>query len=68
MNALKYIRDTYGVAAHRGQRIRYGSSKPVEGTILGGKHGRLRVRFDGSKKTVLLHPTWAVKYLLTINK
>ena len=64
MNALKYIRDYYCVEAHRGHRIRYGKEKPVEGTILGGKNGRLRVRLDGGKHTVLLHPTWEVTYLL----
>ena len=62
MNALKYIRDAYMVEAHRGHRIRYGSA---EGTILGGKNGRLRVRMDGCKRTVLLHPTWEITYLLT---
>lgn len=65
MNSLKYIRDTYAVEAHRGHRIRFGAEKPVEGTILGGKNGRLRVRLDGGKRTVLLHPTWEVTYLLT---
>ena len=65
MNALKYIRDRYMVEAHRGHRISYGSKNPVEGTILGGKDGRLRVRLDGSKRTVLLHPTWEISYLLT---
>lgn len=64
MNSLKYIRDHYMVEAHRGHRIRYGKNKPVEGTILGGKNGRLRVRLDGAKRTVLLHPTWEVTYLL----
>ena len=64
MNSLKYIRDAYMVEAHRGHRILYGKVHPVEGTILGGKNGRLRVRLDGRKHTVLLHPTWHVTYLL----
>lgn len=63
MNALKYIRDTYLVEAHRGHRILYGETKPIGGTILGGKDGRLRVRLDGGSRTVLLHPTWEVTYL-----
>lgn len=64
MNSLKYIRDYYMVEAHRGHRIRYGKENPVEGVILGGKNGKLRVRLDGSNRTALLHPTWEVTYLL----
>jgi hypothetical protein len=64
MNDLRYIREYYMVEAYLGQRIRYGKEKPVEGVILGGRNGRLRVRLDGGKKPVLLHPTWEVTYLL----
>lgn len=68
MNALKYIRDRYGVEAHQGGRIIYGKEKPIGGRILGGKNGRLRVRLDGGKRTVLLHPLWKVTYLPTSAK
>ena len=63
MNALKYIRDAYGVEAHQFQRIRY-EMDGREGVILGGKSGRLRVRFDGEKRTAFLHPDWKITYLL----
>ena len=68
MNALKYIRDIYCVEAHRGHRIRYGYALKVEGVILGGKNGRLRVRLDGIKRTVLLHPTWQIEYIQNLPK
>lgn len=65
--ALKYIRDRYGVEAHRGHRIIYtGRTHPVGGIILGGADGYLRVRLDGQKNTVRLHPTWEVEYLLSV--
>lgn len=64
MSYLKTISRQYNVSAKRGGRIRFsGYIHAVEGTILGGACGRLRVRLDGVKKTVRLHPTWCVEYL-----
>lgn len=61
--SMDYVRKTYGVPAKRGGRIRFtGDCEPIEGTILSATH-RLRVRFDGSKARVWLHPTWCVEYL-----
>jgi hypothetical protein len=68
--SIQYIRDTYGVPAKRGGRIRFtgndGSEYPgegIEGVIVGTRNARLRVRFDGSKRIESLHPTWMVEYL-----
>jgi hypothetical protein len=65
MNELKWIRFVYGVEAHRGHKVEYLGGNT--GTILGGKQGWLRVRSDRLKRTILLHPTYQVKYLLTID-
>lgn len=60
MNDLEWIRKTYNVPAKRGMRIRFMGNE--YGTILSGKHGRLRVRFDGQKIIAALHPTWELEY------
>lgn len=61
MNGMEYIRRSYGVQARRGGRIKYMGKKT--GTILSSRYGRLRVRFDGEKKTSILHPGWLIEYL-----
>lgn len=63
MNSLKYIRAFYKVKAYRGGRIKFEGDGVICGTIKGGRHAKLRVRFDGAKRTELLHPTWRVTYL-----
>lgn len=52
MNGMEYIRRSYGVPARRGGRIKYMGKKT--GIILSSRYGRLRVRFDGEKKTSIL--------------
>lgn len=67
--SLEYIRETYGVPAHRGGRVRYtGESASLEGTITSGDGPYIRVRFDDRKMTVRLHPTWNVEYLTAAGK
>lgn len=71
--SMKYIRDYYKVPAKRGARIEFDDEmskfllgflyKPKRGTIVGSKHGYLRVRFDNQKHITTLHPTWKVTYL-----
>lgn len=64
MCSLEYIRETYGVPAKRGGRIRYtGNTEPIDGTITSASGPYIRVRFDDRKITVRLHPTWNIKYL-----
>jgi hypothetical protein len=65
--SLSYVRNYYRVPAYRGDRIEYDGGDPHDGpqlgTITGAKDGRIRVRFDGQKRPVSLHPTWHVTYL-----
>lgn len=62
--SMDYIRRTYGVPARRGDRIIYGGiTAPIAGTITMADGAYLRVRFDGWKKSVRLHPTWRITYL-----
>jgi hypothetical protein len=58
--SMIYIRKAYGVPAKRGGRVRY---RGREGTITSACGPHLRVRFDGDKRTSILHPTWSVDYL-----
>lgn len=62
---MEYIRNTYGVPAKRGRRIRYtGGDEPRLGTITGSRNAYLRVMFDGEEFSDLLHPTCEVEYLV----
>ncbi|MEH0110618.1 hypothetical protein V6N00_12980 [Tersicoccus sp. MR15.9] len=66
--SLDLIRRTYAVPARRGARVRYtGGATPIEGTITGTVAGtaHLRVRLDGQRKPIVLHPVWALEYLTT---
>ena len=60
VNGMDYIRKTYGVPAKRGGRVTFCG---CPGTITGARYGRLRVRFDGEKDAVPLHPTYNIVYL-----
>lgn len=63
--SMDYIRKTYGVPAKRGGTVRYTPPlhDPRKGTIVGSRDAYLRVRLDGEKRTVFLHPTWCVEYV-----
>ncbi len=56
----EYVRWFYGVPAKRGSRILF-EGKP--GTIVAFDQQYLKVRMDGEKKPIRLHPTWEVEYL-----
>jgi hypothetical protein len=63
------IRRHYGVPAKRGMVISYGETPfPVKCLIVGSASSdRLRARCERpeggwSKRTILLHPTWAIQY------
>lgn len=60
LNHMEYLRVTYRVPAQRGRRVMV-DGKP--GVITGAQAGRLRVRFDGEKKSRFCHPVWRVNYI-----
>jgi hypothetical protein len=62
--SMEYIRRFYSVPAKRGGRIEYTyNGKTSSGTILSADGAILRVRLDGDKRTVSLHPTYNVIYI-----
>jgi hypothetical protein len=63
--SLPYIRRTYNVPARRGARVQYGDSEhAVQGTIVGSRDARLRIRWDGSDLVLTYHPeNEAIMYL-----
>lgn len=62
--SMDSIRRFYGVPAKRGGRVVYtGGTVPAHGTIVGSRGDLLRVRLDGTGRTLLFHPAWALEYL-----
>ena len=67
--SMDYIRNTYGVPAKRGMRVRYTDQAGTvwNGRITGARNQYLRVliddRVEGYQGRLLLHPTWQVEYL-----
>lgn len=64
--SLEYIRKTYKVPAHRGGKIFFTPQRGQLGeigTITGSKGSYLRVMFEKSKFSKLLHPTWEIQYI-----
>lgn len=62
--SMDYIRRTYGVPAKRGGRVEYtGYGQPRQGVILGASGPHLRVRLDGDRATLSMHPTWELRYI-----
>jgi hypothetical protein len=57
--SLAYIRQQYGVPAHRGRRITVQGKRAV---IAGASGALLRVRIDGDLQTRLYHPIDEVVY------
>lgn len=63
---MEYVRQTYGVPADKGKRVRFtGSTHPMEGTIIRAKDGRLVIHLDGNPSNWrgVFHPTWKLEYL-----
>jgi hypothetical protein len=62
---MKYIRDTYGVPAKRGGELIYTNcdGEKLKGKILSASNCHLKVRVEGYKRDLLLHPTCNVEYL-----
>lgn len=60
MSSADYIRTYYNVPAKRGGRVTF-DGQP--GRITGFTDQYLRVRLDGTKRSVLVHPTWRMHYL-----
>lgn len=58
---LKYIRDTYGVPATRGARVRYQGR--FVGVITSASGPHIKIRRDGDKHSLPYHPTWKIEYL-----
>ena len=63
---MQQLRDDYGVPAKKGGRVIY--AELYKATIAGAwlnRHGilYLRIRLDGDKFTVKVHPTERVEYL-----
>ncbi len=66
--SLGYIRQTYGVPAQRGGRVKYTGDctrrgNPRFGTITGAQGAHLRIRMDGDAFAQPYHPTWELEYL-----
>ena len=61
---MEYIKETYGVPAEVGGRVRYtGGKTPCEGTIKGARNAHLKILLDGDDMSGLYHPTWELEYL-----
>lgn len=62
---LDYIRQSYGVPAMKGGRVRYTGDRngPRLGTITGASGAHVTIRLDGDKHANPFHPTWELEYL-----
>lgn len=63
---MNYIRQTYGVPAKRGGRVKYTGSVGGHvqfGTIKSASGGYLVILLDGAKRSGNFHPTWKLEYL-----
>ena len=61
---MEYIKQTYGVPAEVGGRVRYtGGKVSCEGTIKGSCNASLEILLDGDDMSGVYHPTWELEYL-----
>ncbi len=63
--SLKYISESYGVPAKKGQRIIYtGLNYPRPGEIVGSHDASIKVIFDDEPETTKLYnPVWDMEYV-----
>lgn len=62
--SMARVRQTRGVPAKRGMRVRYGGSdQPQEGVIKSARGGYLKIMLDGESNCGTYHPTWKLDYL-----
>lgn len=62
---MQQIRESRGVPAKRGMRVRYTGAKDGDklGTITTARGGYVQIRLDGEKHVHSYHPTWELDYL-----
>ena len=58
--SLDYVNRYYGLDVKRGQRVIVDGR---DGVVTCGDGQYLRVRFDGAKHSVRVHPTWRVVFV-----
>lgn len=58
--SFAYVRGRYGVPARRGGRVVF-DGRP--GVLTSGQGHYVRVRLDGEQRSIIVHPTWRMRYL-----
>jgi hypothetical protein len=58
--SFEYVRRAYNVPAKRGGRVLF-RGKP--GRITSGNGHYIRIRMDGERRSIIVHPTWEMEYL-----
>lgn len=65
--SMQYIRETYGVPAKRGCRVKFTGNPhkcPQFGIITGACGQYIKVRMDGDPHSGTYHPDWRMEYLV----
>lgn len=60
MEHMKFVRESYGVPAYRGSRVKF-DGKPA--VIVAARGGYLHLRVKGLNRIAICHPTWHMEYL-----
>ena len=61
--SMDYIRNHYGVPAHRGQEVIFTGGKfPMAGRIISARGGHLYLRLNDGRRFGPLHPLWEMDY------
>lgn len=65
--SMAYIREHYGVPAHRGARVllgkEFGNKAGARGTVTSADGHYLRIRLDDEQHPRSFHPTWELEWL-----